>query len=322
MKRRLSLIIRIAVAIGLLTAIFRTLDIRVIANNIYSIQPFIVIMLCITAILDRILMAYKWNLLLRTRGISLSMWKVTCLFYIGHLLGTFTPGALGADVYRVTALSRFRRNKAVASTLLLERFIGLSVIGMFAVAGLPFSVQYLGAISNLIVWTIVVGVFLIIAMVLVSLRPTIVEKLAPRLSYLYRFKIIQKCKEFYYTYAENRFYSRTLIVFTMLSVLETVVVIMIIYLAAKAFGINISFVYFLCVMPLVLILTRLPISVQGIGVQEGLFAYCLIAAGFSAADGISISILLRLVEIVSVVLPACIFMWLNPLRLDPNKLTQ
>lgn len=62
----------------------------------------------------------------------------------------------------------------------------------------------------------------------------------------------------------------------------------------------------------------IPISFQGIGVLEGLFAYFLSAGGFSATDGLAIAFLLRLAEVVLGFLPATIMLWLSPLKIQPD----
>jgi uncharacterized membrane protein YbhN (UPF0104 family) len=318
MKRWISKSFRIAVAVGLLLAVFESIDMRSLEGRLLLIRPETAAVLCITAVFDRVLMSYKWNLLLRSRGVLISHWQAVRLFYIGNLLGVFTPGAIGADAYRITALSRFGKNKIIMSTVAFEKIVGISVISVFALATLPFSIRYLGSSSQIIMWVILISVTVIIGMVFISFRPAIVEGIAKKIPYLSRINFIGKMRDFYNAYAEYRHYPKTVIVFSSLSFLELIVVIFINYLAARTFGINISLLYFLCVMPLLHILIRLPISFQGIGIQEGLFAYFLIAAGFSAADGLSISILLRIAEALSVFLPACIMMWTNPWRLNPS----
>ena len=135
-------------------------------------------------------------------------------------------------------------------------------------------------------------------------------------------KIIRKLYDFYKIYAESRFHSRTLLLFMALTALEVVVLVYVYYIAAKSLGVGVSFSYFISVIPLVLILIRLPISIDGIGILEGLVAYFLILKGFSAANGVAIVLSLRVAGLVSNLLPGCIFMWITPIRLYPPELKQ
>jgi len=238
---------------------------------------------------------------------------------VGYLLGTFTPGAIGADAYRAAALSRFRKNKVVISTILLERSIGLAVIGTFALIALPISTQYMGELSKSLVWVTIAGTVLVVATVSISLSPAIVKGVAGRLPYLSRMSIMGRLRGFYQTYAEFRKHRATLIAFTALTAVEVALIVSFNYLIAKSLNVDVSFVYFLGVIPLLHILIRIPITLYGIGIQEGLFAYFLVTAGFSVADGLAISLLIRVTGIIILVLPAAVFLWLRPLRIDPDS---
>lgn len=319
MNRWLSVLLRSMIGVALIVILLRSidLDINSITTKFTSVSPIFMILLCIMAVMRRLLMSFKWNLLLRSRGIQLSLWQAIRLYYLGYLIGTFTPGGIGADAYRVAALSRFQKNKVIASTILLERFIGLAVILVIALVALPISVQYMGASTKSFVWIIILGAVIIVVSVLISLRPVIVKGIARKIPYLANVShvsFIRKLYDFYHAYAENRHHLGVLLAFTSLTVLEVVVLISVTYFAAISLGINISFFYLLCVMPLVYILLRIPISFQGIGIQEGLFVYFFMIAGYSKADGLSISILLRFVELVLGSLPAVGMMWISPLR--------
>lgn len=321
-SKHLSLVIRIMFGAVLLVVVCKSVDLREVAGNFRAIHPIMLITLFVTFVVDRVLMAYKWNLLLKARSISISTWHATRLYYVGQLLGKFTPGAIGAEVYRVIALSHFQKNQIVTSTVILERFIGLAVICFFAAVGLPVSAQYLGASSSFLVVAIVISTMLAVTVILISFCPSIINYLSQYIPFISRTKISRKLHDFYLIYAESRFHIRTLLFFTILTALETVVMVCNFYLSAKSLGINISFGFFICVIPLVIILLRLPITIEGIGILEGLLAYFLVVKGFSGADGVAIAILMRLVGLVSNLMPACIFMWLHPMRLDPTKLTQ
>ena len=322
MKSRLSLVIRIMLGSILLVVVCKSVDLREVVGSFKDIHTIMLIILVPTFVIDRVLMAYKWNLLLKARSIFISTWHATRLCYVGRLLGIITPGGIGAEAYRVIALSRFQKNQIVTSTIILERFIGLAVICFFAAVGLPVSAQYLGASSSFLIAAIVISTILAVTVILISLCPTIINCIFQNIPFISRTKISRKLHDFYLIYAEGRFHMQTLLFFTILTALEAVVTVCIFYLSAKTLGINISFGFFICVIPLMIILLRLPITFEGIGILEGLLAYFLVVKGFSGADGVAIAILMRLVGCVSNLLPGCIFMWLHPMRLDPTKLTQ
>lgn len=266
-------------------------------------------------------MAYKWNLLLRSGGVSVPMWRAIHLYFVGHLFGGFTPGAIGADAYRVTALSGFGKTKVVVSTILFERLIGIIVLGLFVTVTLPVAAQYLPGDWDVTTWPIVITVTLggILLLVLIWLNPSIIGAVGKKIPYLSKSGIEKWVQRFYSAYFKRGLPPQTMVVFTALTAAEILVSIYVIYLAARALGIAVSFGFLLCVIPLLMMLIRLPISVQGFGVQEGLFAYFFLVGGFSTADGLAISALLRVTELILCFLPAGIVLWVNPLRLDPSN---
>lgn len=310
--------VRIVIGLSLLVALFWAIDIRAVSRSLTSICAVPVIALCIMALIERVLKAYKWNLLLRARQISISLWQAMRLYYVGNLFGAFTPGRIGTEAYRVTALSSFRKTQVVISTIILERFIGLAVTCIFAAIGLPVSAKYLGTNSLLVVWIILAVATSAVLGVWISLSPSFIKGVTRQLPYLLRIKFAEKLQEFYHTYAEYRTHRHTLSAFTALTALHLTVLISLIYLAARSFDIGISFGFLVCTMPLILILLLLPVSIDGIGVQEGLFAYLFVIAGFSAADGLSISLLFRLTQLMLVYLPGSIMLWLCPVRVLPS----
>jgi uncharacterized protein (TIRG00374 family) len=321
--RSLFLIIRLAVATGLIVVLLRSIDTHAVADGLTSIEPDWAMLLCIMTFIDRALMAYKWNLLLRAQGAVISFWQALRLYFVGNLIGGFTPGGLGGDVYRVAALSALRMNDIVAATVLLERMIGFSIICAFALGTLPFSIIYLGLNSNSVVWAVVLLTILVVGTLVLALRSDIIYSIAPRLSYLSRFTLVKKFNVFFHTIAQFRHGKRSLILFMFLTVLELLTRITMSFLAVKSLGIDISILYIFCVVPLLYISIRLPISFQGVGIQEGLYVYFLMAAGFSAAAGLSVSLLMRFAVVILVYLPASIMLLLTPARLPkPDEAVQ
>jgi uncharacterized protein (TIRG00374 family) len=75
--------------------------------------------------------------------------------------------------------------------------------------------------------------------------------------------------------------------------------ILTVYLLSAALGIQVAAVYFFLFVPLITVCTMLPISLGGIGVQEGAFVYFFSLAGMPLAGALALSLLLRFVSIVA-----------------------
>lgn len=315
--RRFGLWLRMLIGVVLLFVVLRSIDRTALVSTLSSVAPVWVVLLVGATVFDRVLMALKWNGLLRVRGVRIPAARAIQLCYVGNLLGTFTPGAIGGEVYRVAALRSNEdeggapsagRTEVIVASILLERAIGLAVIGVMAAALLPWSARYLGAGSREVIWLVMLGAGAMVGGLVTALRTEWVQRVVRRVPVIRRTRVGARLGDIYSAFAAYRHHPAALVRFVALTALEVLTLIMINYLAARSLGIDPPFTFFLSTMPLVHILIRLPISFEGLGVQEGLFAFFLLQAGFNVEDGVAISLLLRAAFVVMVILPGVVMM--------------
>ncbi|MEN8205338.1 MAG: lysylphosphatidylglycerol synthase transmembrane domain-containing protein [Pseudomonadota bacterium] len=306
MHNNLKLLLRLSLGIGILLALCWSVDLKAVAANLTNLNVLWFVWLCLLAVLIKILKAYKWWLLLRARELDVSAWQSTRLYFAGYLVGALTPAGVGSDIYRTSALSNFQKNNDVVSTLLLERLIGYAVLAAAAVLSMPFSARYLDPVVFSVIWTVVVIALLLACLLLVLLRSGLFDSLIRYV--LARMNLADKFSNLWSAFSEFRHHKGLLTLFTLLTGFEILILVLISYTAARALGIHAPFIYLLSLIPLMQFLIRLPISFQALGIQEGLYVYVFVAAGYPASDGLSVSILLRAVEIILVFLPGLIML--------------
>jgi hypothetical protein len=307
MRAKLNLVIRLSIGIGLIVAICWSIDLNVVVETLVSLDPGWFLMLCFAAIFIKILKSYKWWLLLCARDISISPVQSTRLYFEGNILGALTPGGVGSDIYRLASLSGFQKHNDVISTLMIERFIGYMLLGMIAVITLPLSAKYIEASTYSALWSVVILFILSGSALLVLLQLNCVKKYIDNIL-IPRIPLVGKVKNLFSTLYEFRHHGFLLMFFIMLTALEILMLVIISYTAARSLDIFIPFLFLLPVIPLMQFIIRLPVSFQALGVQEGLYVYILVAAGFSASDGLSVSILLRIVEVILIFLPGILML--------------
>lgn len=77
---------------------------------------------------DRVLMGYKWGLLLEVQGIRVPLWERWGIYSLATLASTFMPATVGADALRIGWL--WRRGAPgwpVTASVVVERLIGFAV---------------------------------------------------------------------------------------------------------------------------------------------------------------------------------------------------
>jgi glycosyltransferase 2 family protein len=86
--------------------------------------------------------------------------------------------------------------------------------------------------------------------------------------------------------------------FGMLTLLEQVLMIACYGLTAVALGIQFNAVFLFAAVPLAILISRLPISIDGIGVYEGIFIGIMTLGGVRPEDSLAISLAMRALQIV------------------------
>ncbi len=270
-----------------------------------SVDGSVLVMLIAVAIVSRSLRACKWNLLLRAQGVRISIRQAHKLNWIGAFFAYWTPAGLGSDAYRFSALGSVGQRSAVASTLVIERYVGMLSVCVVWLLSLPLAVRHVWIVSEqqmLVLVAAALASLLALPLVLGRWWPGIVTHMVPS-----RLQRIQHgLSRLGLQLANFRQRPGVLLTFFLLSLIEVLSYVVINYLSARALGLNVTFLFLLCAMPPVYLLLRLPVSIQGWGVQEGAFGYVMSLAGLNPAAGVAISLLQRVVELACFVIPGAI----------------
>ncbi len=253
--------------------------------------------------LDRILMAYKWSLLLHSRGLQLPLMRGTKIYCASMIWGMFLPSTVGSDAIRafMTCRGGLDSNNVIAS-IVVERMIGFISALLLGLIGLLILDQT-GDLDPRFqpVWWIggimLGGAILIFGISLShSLFDFIYQKMPER---LLRNKIAVRLQKLHKTYADYHTNKKILTRFFGLTFGEQFSFVIITWLIAHGLGIDVGLLFMAGVLPLTLLISRLPVSINGLGVFEGVFILLMSLGGVSAAEAVSIAVTGRLLETVS-----------------------
>src|SRR5690606_35563999 len=112
-------------------------DVRLVAQTLARSDPFWTVVALLAFLLDRVIMSYKWGLLLAIRGYSVTLIQKLMVYCSALMWGLALPSTVGADGIRVILVRRFgvRLDDALA-TILVERGIGFVAAVLTAVLSL------------------------------------------------------------------------------------------------------------------------------------------------------------------------------------------
>jgi glycosyltransferase 2 family protein len=92
---------------------------------------------------------------------------------------------------------------------------------------------------------------------------------------------------------------RALGLFLLLSVLQCLLPILAVYSTARAFQINVPLIWVMIAVPIVLAISSIPVSVKGIGIIEGAFAFIFSFAGVPVSQSVMMSVADRFMMLIA-----------------------
>jgi uncharacterized protein (TIRG00374 family) len=277
-------------------------DVRVVIQTLARCDPFWAAVALLAFLLDRVIMSYKWGLLLAIRGYSVSLAQKLMVYCSAMMWGLALPSTVGADGIRVMLVRRFGvRVDDTLATILVERGIGFIVALLTAVASLlllramlPHDSMYdyalMFGVAGLI-GAIVILVFSFTSHALNSVLLLIPRRFAESKAV----HILERLHEAYVSLASDR---RRIAAFSALTLVEHVTVIVCYGLVARALEVQFNPMFVFAAVPLAILVSRLPISLDGIGVYEGIFVAIMALGGVQPADALAVSLAARALQIV------------------------
>ena len=208
------------------------------------------------------LLALRWWLLLRGHGFEARLGQVFFMTYAGAFFNKFLPGAVGGDLTKaILAVQGEERKTAVVGTVILDRLVGL---GMMIVLGAACLTPYVGRFEDRRLAVVVYG--LLGAMILgylVYFNPLLRRGLGGKLPFQ---RVRQELDSVFRSAREKK---GLVAAAAAISLAAQTSGILIIYGLARAMGVeNVGLWAFFIFEPIIFIVTAVPISVGGWGVQE------------------------------------------------------
>lgn len=230
---------------------------------------------------------WKWRLFLQHLGIESSFGRLFALYLLGYFVNVFTPSFIGGDVVRSLAISsEVNRSHAVSATI-LERYTG--VVAMLLMALCACCIAH--GVTREIVMVVLaasVGCIMVTWMIVTGwlARLTVLRRLPQSVG-----RIINKIHQgFVWGVSDRSLLCKGLglsVVFHLLTIVNTAAV-------GVAVGwSDIPWGGLLVVVPLILIVGAVPVSPQGLGIQEGAFVFFLHSVGATTGQALAIALVLR-----------------------------
>jgi len=296
-KKVVKLLLKITFSLGILVYLFSQVSLVSLWKSFYEAERSYIFLALILYIIGQMLSTYKWELLVTILGFKRAFRRLLAYYFIGMFFNLFLLGSIGGDVGRAYLLAGRNESRMRAGySILTERFTGgLALITIVTIALVCFLgkevIPYwlkLGLIGgSAAVWAFVLNFPLII-----KLFPW-VTRWAQKIN-LGDFTI-------YWSHPKE------MILVIVISFIFQGLNVLVFTLIGMSLDLGIPIGYYFIVIPLVDLISILPISVHGMGVREGSYVYLLHLVGVETSKGLAFGLLGLLVVVASSLLGGLIY---------------
>lgn len=237
----------------------------------------------------------KWTKLLSVHNINLSFRDLYLYYLISTFFNNFLPSTVGGDVSRIAYLKSTTNKPAeITASIFMERLNGLiALIFLFLFTCIlnPYLIHNLIELHSLLLIFIALIPFLIAFAIYSFLRFGKVNPYIPKFGILttLQAKLAQVFNAIYY----YRHYQSTLIINLLLSIVFILFGIFSNYLYFLSIGIKVPVLELIQIYTMVRLIALLPISINSLGITEGLYIVLFGLIGVSSVDALTVALLGR-----------------------------
>jgi uncharacterized membrane protein YbhN (UPF0104 family) len=246
-------------------------------------------------LISRIFVIARWHVLLQSGGVRISLRRTAELTLMGLFASNFLPTTVGGDVVRLAGVMQMGYDRAIClASIAADRLVGL--------AGMLFAVPF--GLSP--AWE--------------SLRATASYPFASLVSLQRPLRFARRTLKTFSTWLHQ---PKALLAALLCTWGNMLFIFTAIYLLVQGLGDHVSFWLIAGLYSLSYLVTLMPISINGYGLQELSVTYLFLhVGGLSAATSLSLAVLIRMIWMLAS-LPGAVFLpsiWLaiNEQKKDPS----
>ena len=285
-----ALALKLTVSVGLLWVLFSRADVSSTFSRFRQMNVY-----WMTAALGMyglmlLVSAWRWRLLLQVQTVDVSLTTLTKSFLVATFFNNFLPSNIGGDVVRVADTAPFAGSKTLATTVvLLDRILGL--VALLAVAAIASALAASVGIrlwGTTYVWVALVG--LGAGLFLFLKYPDTIAR-ALRAAGRGRAAALQTRLHNVVT-AIERFAGQPWTVWLAFAGAIAVQALLVLFYvcAARSLSVPLPLLAASVIVPVSLAVQMAPVSINGFGVREAVFAFFFTSLGFDVSSALTLSL--------------------------------
>jgi len=286
-------VLKVAVTLALYVAVFYKIDVRQFVERLQSADLGWLSLGVLVYAGGQWLSAWRWWVLLRPVRLEVPFLRMVAFYFIGMFFNFFLPTIVGGDAVKAVLLSRETGAPARATmSVFMERNVGLlALLAIATAAAMAAPRVAVKGVPLLHLTLVLFAAYLAANAVLASRRAYgLIDRLVALTPLARTRSRAVSLHDALLPYRERQWWGTTAAA-TVQSVLFQGVVILVVFLSAKALDERVPVSALAVFVPLISLAGMLPISVNGLGIREALYLLLFGRIGVPADAAVSMALL-------------------------------
>ncbi len=293
MKHALLTVVKALFSLALVVYLLSRLDIRHVGQAMATLHPAAFAISAAFLLSALVLAARRWRLFI---PYEISFPRITSLCFVGAFFNTCLPGVVGGDVVKAYYLGRELKgrqgpddaNRSAASvsagSVFMDHIMGMAILLAMALLIYPWALAYIKGTPALWLVPVLLVAFPLCLVLLIRMK---VGR---------RFPLVREFHDYLRaSLGEKRVLLKALLYSFVVQLLSITSVSVI----ACGLSLHVSPITFFVFIPLINILLLVPVSISGIGLREGAFAFFFGTVGVPVEKAVALSFLWFLSQITA-----------------------
>ena len=290
-KKIIAFILRLSVSAGLLIVLFTRVDMRSLTLAVKNADKIILLVAFLALFLDYLLAFLRWQMLIKAYGIEVSISRLAVSYSAGLFFNALLPSTIGGDLARSFDLGTFAKKirRSIATVILdrLSGYVGVILVVLPAVFLKPELLQ-----DKLILLSVIAMVAIFIVVVMLLFNRAAYLQASRFLGFLKLGRFSQSLKDLHQDMHDLAGLPRSVIPLNLIvSVFIQGIGPIVFYFIALALGIKVNILYYLIYIPLVGVITLLPVSIGGLGLRDATIVFLFARLGVPQDAALAMSLL-------------------------------
>ena len=288
-KKWIGTTVRVLLTLLLFAVLFRSVSWAQLLQSLVHTQHGMLLVGMIVGFCGIVLSAYQWRSLLHVERITSDLANLIHLYFVGVAFSHFLPTGMGGDAIKALYVGREAGNSAgSASAVLLCRIIGF--FGMLLIA-LPTLLFWHDQLDTKLVLLFILLAFLVAGMIVGALLAVIFLPRFMRGRWS-RHRFLAPVINVGNAVSKTLQRPHTLLMANLYGMAFWLVAILNCYCYAEALRLDVPLYFYFFVVPLISLISFLPISINGFGLRETAFVYAFSTVHVASAPALLLALLM------------------------------